>query len=194
MSFSLNIKRLNKTKEISMKRLVISLTVMGVLLAGCSDNKKEGTANVAQNAPVVAQEEKVVVIDKAKEEIKTAAAQVEQKSVVAVEEVKKESTEAVIEQKVEEATKMVEEVIVPVNQRGIDLYVKCAACHGQNGEKKALGTSQVIKGWSVEQSVSALKGYKNKTYGGSMKTVMTTQVATLSNEDIDALAQLIATF
>ena len=191
-----------------MKKLAVGLVMVGVFLVGCSDDKKESTASVEQNTPaVVVQEEKAAVVEKAKEEMAAVAVQVQQSSAAAVEEVKKEAdvavenvkmeaanATAVVEQKVEEATQAIEEAVAPVNQRGIELYVKCAACHGTNAEKKALGTSQVIKGWSAEQTASALKGYKNKTYGGAMKTIMTTQVATLSDEDIEALAQHIATF
>jgi len=68
----------------------------------------------------------------------------------------------------------------------------CAGCHGANGEKAALGKSQVIKGWPVEKSVAALKGYKDGSYGGAMKGVMKGQVARLSDADIQALAEHIS--
>lgn len=186
-----------------MKKLVLSLAVMGVFLVGCSQEKKESNATVTQSSPVAAQEEKTAAVEKAKEEM-ASVTKAEEKSVIPAEELKKEVVTAVetatttavneAEEKAQTVTQALEEAPVAINQKGIDLYVKCAACHGKNGEKKALGTSQVIKGWSVEQTVSSLKGYKNKTYGGSMKTVMTSQVVTLSDEDIDAVAQLIATF
>ena len=32
---------------------------------------------------------------------------------------------------------------------GAALYKKCASCHGQAGEKPALGKSKVIKGWAA---------------------------------------------
>ena len=73
-------------------------------------------------------------------------------------------------------------------------YAPCAGCHGQKGEKKALGKSQVIKGWSAEKTAAALKGYKNGTYGGPMKGVMKGQVARLSDADIEKLSQTIASF
>lgn len=186
-----------------MKKLAVSLAVIGVFLVGCSQEKKESNASATQTAPVATQEQKTTVVEKAKEEIASTVAKVEEKSVAPLEEIKKEVTAVAetatnvvneAEKKEETVTQTVEETAVLVNQKGIDLYIKCAACHGKNGEKKALGTSQIIKGWSVEQTVSALKGYKNKTYGGSMKTVMTSQVVTLSDEDIESLAQLIATF
>lgn len=73
-------------------------------------------------------------------------------------------------------------------------WAPCAGCHGAAGEKAALGKSQVIKGWPVEKTVAALKGYKDGSYGGAMKGVMKGQVARLSDADIDALAKQIAAF
>jgi len=77
--------------------------------------------------------------------------------------------------------------------KGKGLYLKCAGCHGQNGEKEALGKSQVIKGWEASKVVTALKGYKDGSYGGVMKGVMKSQVANLSDEEVDALGAFIST-
>lgn len=68
-------------------------------------------------------------------------------------------------------------------------FAKCTACHGANGEKKALGKSQVIQGWKAEKTLAALKGYKDGTYGGPMKGVMKGQVAKLNEADMKALAK-----
>jgi len=68
----------------------------------------------------------------------------------------------------------------------------CAACHGANGEKKALGKSQVIAGWDVAKTTAALNGYKDGSYGGAMKGVMKGQVMRLSDADIADLAAQIA--
>ena len=70
-------------------------------------------------------------------------------------------------------------------------YEKCVACHGANGEKAALGKSKIIKDMSKAEIVSALKGYKDGTYGGPMKGVMKAQVATLSDADIQTIADQI---
>jgi cytochrome c553 len=69
---------------------------------------------------------------------------------------------------------------------------KCATCHGVNAEKKALNTSKVIAGWDENKIVSALKGYKDGSYGGAMKAIMKGQVSTLSDEEIQALAKTIS--
>ena len=73
-------------------------------------------------------------------------------------------------------------------------YAACAGCHGQNGEKKALGKSAIIAGWDEAKVVAALKGYKDGSYGGAMKGVMKGQVARLSDADIAALSKQIAAF
>ena len=75
---------------------------------------------------------------------------------------------------------------------GAGLFKACAGCHGANGEKPALGKSQVIKGWDTAKTEEALKGYKDGSYGGPMKGVMKGQVARLSDEDIKALSAHIA--
>ena len=63
----------------------------------------------------------------------------------------------------------------------------CVSCHGQNFQKKALGKSKIVKNMSVEEIKTALIGYKNGTYGGSMKMIMKGQVSRISN--IEATAQ-----
>lgn len=68
-------------------------------------------------------------------------------------------------------------------------FGKCSGCHGINGEKEALGKSQVIQGWDANKTIAALQGYKDGSYGGVMKGVMKGQVMSLSDEDINALAK-----
>lgn len=72
-----------------------------------------------------------------------------------------------------------------------DAYQKCAACHGANGEKVALGKSKVMSDLSKAEIVSALKGYQDGTYGGPMKGLMAVQVKGLSEADINAIAEKI---
>lgn len=75
---------------------------------------------------------------------------------------------------------------------GADLYKKCAACHGAVGEKAALGKSKVIKDMCKEDIVTALKGYKDGSYGATSKAVMKGQVISLNDAQINALAAHIA--
>lgn len=72
---------------------------------------------------------------------------------------------------------------------GATLYKKCAGCHGINGDKAALGKSKIIKDMSETDLMTAMKGYKEGTYGGPMKALMKGQVAKLSESDVDALVK-----
>jgi len=74
---------------------------------------------------------------------------------------------------------------------GASIFKKCIACHGATGEKKALGKSAVIKGWEASKTITALKGYKEGSYGGAMKGVMKGQVASLNDSQIEAVAKFI---
>ncbi len=69
---------------------------------------------------------------------------------------------------------------------------KCGGCHGSNGEKVALGKSQIIKGWDVEKTVAALQGYKDGTYGAAMKGLMVSQVSSFDSNEIRLLAEFIS--
>ncbi len=75
---------------------------------------------------------------------------------------------------------------------GTTLYKKCAACHGQKAEKKALGKSEIIAGWDVAKIETSLKGYKAGTLNvHGMGAVMKGQVAPYSEADIKVVAQYI---
>ncbi len=76
---------------------------------------------------------------------------------------------------------------------GAALYKKCAGCHGMHGEKKALGKSAVIKGWPKDKVIEALKGYKAGTRNvHGMGALMKGQVASLSDADMEAIADYIS--
>jgi len=76
---------------------------------------------------------------------------------------------------------------------GKALFAKCVSCHGADAGMKALGKSDVIKGWDAAKTEEALKGYKAGTRNAhGMGGVMKGQVAALSDDDIKAIAAYIA--
>lgn len=76
---------------------------------------------------------------------------------------------------------------------GAALYKKCAACHGAQGEKKALGKSEVIDAWDAAKIEEALNGYKAGTRNiHGMGALMKGQVASYSEADIKAVSAYIA--
>lgn len=72
---------------------------------------------------------------------------------------------------------------------GIDakaLYAaRCAGCHGVDGSKG-------LKGKSADYVLTALNGYKAKTYGGAKKAIMEAQAANLADPAVLALAKFVA--
>lgn len=76
---------------------------------------------------------------------------------------------------------------------GKALTAKCAACHGANFEKAALGKSGIVKGQkeaAIEASLLAYKAGKQNKAG--MGNLMKGQVATMSPADIKTAAAYIA--
>ncbi len=77
---------------------------------------------------------------------------------------------------------------------GAALYAKCAGCHGQNGEKPALGKSAVITGQDAAKTTEQLNGYKAGTLNQhGMGGVMKGQVASMDDAQIKEVADYIAT-
>ncbi|WP_428738433.1 c-type cytochrome [Sulfurimonas sp.] len=165
-------------------KIVLSVILAMFLVACSNENKKtdEAPAKEAQTQTVV-------------EEVKKEAVKVEEKTIEAVEEVVKE--EKAVEEaitKTPEAPAAQEQKVAEVTASidGAKLFAKCVACHGANGEKSALNKSQIIKGWSADKVLTALHGYKDGTYGSSMKGVMKSQISSLSEDELKALAQHIS--
>jgi cytochrome c-type protein NapB len=65
----------------------------------------------------------------------------------------------------------------------IDL-TSCKGCHGVDFEKASLGSSKVVRDMTKEEVTKALLGYKNGTYGGSMKGVMTEKVKNYTEKEL----------
>jgi len=73
-----------------------------------------------------------------------------------------------------------------------DINLKsCAACHGQNFEKSALNKSKIVKDMTNKDIRTALKGYKEGSYGGTMKGVMKGQVVRYSDKELEEIADTI---
>jgi len=141
---------------------ILFLAVATLFVAGCSQEKKE-------------------------EPVKSAA--IKKEVVKKVEPVKQVKEVAPVK------TESVPKKVAVVKETGVDgakIFVKCSSCHGKNAQKKALGKSQVIKGWKESKIVTALHGYKRGTYGGSMKAIMKGQASGLNDAEINAVAKYIS--
>ena len=75
----------------------------------------------------------------------------------------------------------------------LELYKNCAGCHGEHGEKQALNKSKLIGGQEANLTVKELTAYKNGELDQySLGNIMKLQVTTLSQSDIEELAEYIA--
>jgi len=75
---------------------------------------------------------------------------------------------------------------------GHALFKQCTGCHGQAGERQALGKSLVINQMTKEQIVMSIEGYLDGTYGRNMKALMKGQVARLTKDQIENIAAYVA--
>lgn len=78
-----------------------------------------------------------------------------------------------------------------IGAQATPLYTKCVACHGTSGEKAALNKSLIIKDMSKADFITAMKGYKDGSYGKDQKALMKAQVTTLSDAQIEEIASFI---
>ncbi len=158
-------------------KIVLS-AVLAMFLIGCSSEK--GSQESSQQAAVPKAQTTSAVKPVVKEVAKEVVAPKAQIKAVAKPVVKK----------VAKAVPSASATVAAPN--GAKIFVVCSSCHGPHAEKKALGKSQIIKGWSVKKITTALHGYKAGTYGSSMKAVMQGQASKLSDQDIQAVAKYIS--
>jgi cytochrome c553 len=181
-------------------KIVLSVA-LAFFLFGCSDDTtatkaKEKIVKHVNEASQKVQEQ----VEKTVDEVKEKAQEVKEKTVDEIKETVievKETTVEVVEDAQREVkvntAKAEEELVAKTKVDGKKLFqTSCVSCHGLHAEKKALRKSQVIQGWESSKVLAALQGYKDKTYGNSMKTIMEGKVKDLSAEDMKALSDYIS--
>jgi len=108
-----------------------------------------------------------------------------------------ETAKVVVAEKAVEAAEAVKEKAEALKESATPVapaaYAKCKACHGADGKTKALGKSAVIAGQDKAALIESLKAYqagtKNVTGMGSL---MKGQVATMTDEEIEAVAEYLS--
>lgn len=154
------------------KTVLISLALIFI---GCSDNKVDDSKNNLTH-------------QKQKETVKPTNTK-NSESV----QIKKVSEAEDNKNKIDtELKKVLDTPTVASIKSGKDIYHSCAACHGQNAEKEALGKSKIIRGWSASRTEAALNGYIDGSYGGTLKGLMKGQSAVLSEDEIKSVSEYIS--
>lgn len=195
------------------KKFILGIALISMFYTGCeqkdtvidsketqaTDEKTETTVDKVANSVITHVESTAKKAEQIAKDVQESTSPVVKDIAKKVKVVQKEISETTME----DAKSKIEEVTAPLMKKvqqavtttpdGKKLYNKCIGCHGQNGEKKALNKSEIIKNWDATKIASALKGYKEGTYGGAMKGVMKSQVATLSDSEIELLSEYITT-
>jgi cytochrome c553 len=168
--------------------------------ANAAEATKEAAANAAKAAAEKAAEAKAAAEEKAA----AAAEALKERAAAATEAAKEKASEAVEATKeaasnVVEATKeAASDAAAAVTsggdvEKGKALFAKCAGCHGADGKTKALGKSAIIAGEPADVIEKKLHEYKAGTRNvAGMGMLMKGQVASLSDDEIKALAAYIA--
>lgn len=165
-----------------MNRILLGSAIAVLLLSGCTEDKKE-----ASNQTVTKEETTQKINETSNNTVVESTNKVVDEKKKAQEVVKEDTAKDKKNEQVEN-----KEEITIVTPDGETLYKVCASCHGQKAEKEALGKSQIIAGWDKERIITAMNGYKDGTYGGIMKNIMTGQVKNKTDAEIEALADLIS--
>ncbi len=203
-----------------MKKTILASLFLSLLIIGCSSNskkseekslsepaKQESATKIEQKTVVQPeQKEEKSLADKAKDMGHSASKTVQESAKAVIqktEELAKQAQNSELVQKVAQKTKEGVAALATmatsnndnhtINKNNVkELFSKCAGCHGNKAQNKALGVSHVIAGWDAKKIENALNGYKAGTYGGSMKNIMKGQVIMLKESDIKALAEYIS--
>ena len=158
-----------------------------LLLIGCG-NSSQNSNTVTENTKL--SESKKIEVPQSTSIPETSEVSIPEPAAVTPLKSKAAEPEPVVTQKPKEKA-AVKTTAASVDGKALFLQ-KCASCHGQKGEKAALGKSQIIADFSEEQTKDALKGYQAGTYGKEMKGLMQGQTKGLNEEQINALAHYIA--
>jgi cytochrome c553 len=186
-------------------RILLSLTAVMLLITACSEETQksaaEATAKTAEAAKAATTDVKKAASELAeatKAKAKALAEEAEKKSKVLATsaEEKAEEVKEKLEKKAEETTEAVKKAVTEEEKdEGEVLYAKCAGCHGKDGKTKALGKSELLAGQSKEVLEEKLTAYQaGKRNVAGMGTLMKGQVAGMSEENIEDLAEYISEF
>jgi len=166
-----------------MKKItLLSLVTATVLFTACGEDAKKAVTETTTAVVDSAKEHTAEAVDVVKEKVTDAATALKERAAETVESAKETAKDV--------ATKV---AVTANNAVGKAAFAKCAGCHGADGKTKALGKSAVIAGESVADLESKLAAYKAGTRNvAGMGMLMKGQVASMSDDDIKAVAEYIS--
>ncbi|HEY9189740.1 MAG TPA: c-type cytochrome [Sulfurovum sp.] len=183
-----------------MKRTTFfSLVAATLLFTACGEETKKASAEATASVTEAVKEDSAEAVEAAKAEASEVAEETEEKSeaIAAAAAEKAEAAKAAVASQVAETASAVEEkaeeVVAGTAPEMPAAYGKCVGCHGSDGKTKALGKSAVIAGQDKAALVTSMKEYQAGTKNvAGMGMLMKGQVATMSDEDIEAVAEYLS--
>ncbi len=184
---------------------LLSLITATVLFTACGEETKKVVEEVNKTAlaeavkkdTVSAFEEAKSKMTEAAEAAKVAAVEMAEEAKVEAEKMAASSAEkaaelkAVAEEKAAELTQAATAALTPASPPAA--YDTCKGCHGIDGKIAALGKSAVIGGQDKEALITSMNEYKAGTKNvAGMGALMKGQVASMSDEDIEAVAEYLS--
>lgn len=179
------------TKEIS-KQVHETASVVAKSTEAVMQKAKEATAVVSEQVQEMSKEtvaKAKVVSAEVSKQVSETTAKVAKSSAEVVEKVAQSTAE--VAKNVEKKAKEMATPTKPALDGG-KLFAGCAGCHGSQGERKAMGKSQIIKGWDTAKFSAAIHGYKDGSYGGAMKGIMKGQASKLGDDEITAIGDYLS--
>jgi len=163
---------------------------------------KEAVSNAAEKVKAAAAEKATAAVDSVKEAATSAVDSAKEAATSAVDSAKEAATSAVdaAKEKASEAVDSAKDAATAAaatltrdTGAGKALFAKCAGCHGADGKTKAMGKSAIIAGQPAADLETKIHAYKAGTRNeAGMGMVMKGQVASLSDDDIKAIAAYIS--
>ena len=195
-----------------MKKITLfSLAAATVLFSACGEETKKVVSEVNKtevaeaikkdtiSAVEAAKIKAAEIAEKAKIEAEKIAAATAEKAAEAKEaaEAKAVETAEAVKEKTAElkeaATTAVASAMSDDAPVAPEAYAKCVGCHGADGKTKALGKSAIIAGQDKEAIINSMNEYKAGTKNvAGMGTLMKGQAASMSDADIEAVAEYLS--
>jgi cytochrome c553 len=189
-----------------MKKItLLSLATATLLFTACGEETKKVVEEVNKTAVAEAvKKDAISAFDEAKKKMteaaeaaKVAAVHMAEEAKVEAEKMAAEAAEKAAELKVEaeaktaELTQAATAALTPSSPPAA--YDKCKGCHGVDGKTAALGKSAVIGGQDKEALITSMHEYKaGKKNVACMGALMQGQVSSMSDEDIEAVAEYLS--
>ena len=195
--------------------ILFSLVAASMLFTACGEKTEKAVEETSEVVQEAVKEDTVSALEAAKKSLADAAEAAKAKAAEMAESAKIEAEKmadaaaektaelkASAEENIAEATTELKEQAEKVSVAASDAmatmtapaaYAKCKGCHGADGKTVALGKSAVIAGQDKAAIIASLNEYKAGTKNvAGMGGLMKGQVASLSDEDFEAIAEYLS--